>query len=86
MARPRTKPVRYPSLQALGANIEAVRKYMGLTQKEFAELIGVSWGSVSSWERSQKMPDIKYIMTICYKCGVSADDLLGVPRKWVKIK
>ena len=86
MPKKRTRPVKYPTIQALGANIEAVRKYMGLTQAEFGEMIGVDKYTICSWECSRTAPSAKYIIMICYKCGVSADDLLGVPRKWVKIK
>ena len=83
MARSRST---VPALKPLGQNIRAVRKHMGLCQKEFAELISVSQSVVCQWEMAHTAPSAVHIMTICYKCGVSADDLLGVPRKWVKIK
>lgn len=84
--RPRTQPPKYNSLQAMGENIRAVRKYMKMNQTEFGQLLGVSQNSVSRWERALTQPTTTQILNICYKCGVSADDLLGVPRKWVKIK
>ena len=86
VGRPRAKSAKYPSLKALGANIEAIRKYMKMNQTEFGQLLGVSQNSVSRWERALAQPTSMQILNICYKCGVSADDLLSVPRKWVKIK
>ena len=83
MPRPRST---VPALKPLGQNIRAVRKHMGLTQAELGEMIGVGKYTICSWECSRTAPSAKYIMMLCYKLGVSADDLLGVPRKWVKIK
>ena len=84
--RPRTQPPKYNSLQAMGENIRAIRKHMKLNQTDFGRMFGVTQMTVSYCERAMAGPNAKQIMMICYKCGVSADDLLGVPRKWVKIK
>ena len=37
--------------------IKGLREGLGLTQKEFAETIGVSPSTVSSWENGTKAPD-----------------------------
>lgn len=84
--RPRTQPPKYNSLQAMGENIRAVRKHMKMNQTDFGKMFGVGQMTVSYWERAMREPNAKQIIEICYKCGVSADVLLGIPRKWVKIK
>lgn len=84
--RPRTQPPKYNSLQAMGENIRALRKHMKMNQADFGKMFKVTQMTVSHWERAMGGPNAKQIMMICYKCGVSADDLLGIPREWVKIK
>ena len=84
--RPRRQSPKYNSLQAMGENIRAIRKHMQLNQTDFGRLFGVTQMTVSYWERAMAGPSAQQIMMICYKCGVSADDLLGIPREWVKIK
>lgn len=84
--RPRRQSPKYNSLQAMGENIRAIRKHMQLNQTDFGRMFGVTQMTVSYWERAMVGPNAKQIMMICYKCGVSADDLLGIPREWVKIK
>ena len=37
--------------KALGNRIKDLRKAMGFTQEEFADLIGISFQAVSKWER-----------------------------------
>jgi DNA-binding transcriptional regulator YiaG len=39
-----------------GADIEAIRKRLGLTQEAFAELLGVTDGAVCLWESNQRRP------------------------------
>lgn len=84
--RPRTQPPKYNPLQAMGENIHAIRKHMKMNQADFGKMFGVGQMTVSHWERAMYGPRAQQIMMICYKCGVSADDLLGIPREWVKIK
>lgn len=84
--RPRTQPPKYNSCQALGENIRSIRKHMKMNQADFGKMFGVAQMTVSHWERAICEPNAKQIIEICYKCGVSSDDLLGIPRKWVKIK
>ena len=39
-----------------GADIEAIRKGLGLTQEAFADLLGVTDGAVSLWESNDRRP------------------------------
>ena len=61
----------------LSTRIKELRTSMGLTQKEFAELINVSTVSVSSYETEAKTPSLDMVLNIAQKCNVSLDWLCG---------
>lgn len=48
----------------IGETIKRLRKERGITQDEFAEVLGVSCQSVSRWENDNCYPDIELIPTI----------------------
>lgn len=50
--------------ESVGENIKKVRKSKGLTQKELAEMLGVSQQTVAQYERTDKMPKIKTIAKV----------------------
>ena len=50
---------------AIGARIRKYRENRGLTQKKFAQLIGVSNGRVSNWEQGINRPDADILADIC---------------------
>ena len=62
----------------LGENLKALRLQKGLTQEALAEKFGVSFQSVSRWERGESYPDITMLPVIASFFGVSVDDLLGI--------
>lgn len=47
----------------IGEKIRTYRRNCKLTQKELGEKIGVSDKTISSWENSRTMPDLKYAVT-----------------------
>ena len=56
-----SRPVRY-SVEGPLAGPVAVRRLrarLGLTQEQYARLLGVTWTTVSRWERGQAKPDAK---------------------------
>lgn len=61
-----------PSLTIL--EIRAKNK---LTQKQFADSIGVSPQTVSSWEHDIYSISAKNLITVCQKYNVNSVDLLG---------
>lgn len=63
---------------SLSSRIKELRTSMGLTQKEFAELINVSTVSVSSYETEAKTPSLDMVISISRKCNVSIDWLCGL--------
>ena len=46
-----------------------------LTQKQFAELVGVTDKCVSKWERGEGYPDVLMLPTLAEIFGVRIDDL-----------
>lgn len=44
-------------MENLGAEVSSIRKGLGLSQVEFAEIMGVSQGTVSRWERGQNVQE-----------------------------
>ncbi len=64
----------------LGENIKKLRRERDLTQETLAEFLGVTFQSVSNWERGESYPDITILPEIAGFFKVSVDELLGVNR------
>ena len=62
----------------IGSRIRKYREGRGLSQKQLAQLIGVSNSRVSNWEQGLNRPDADIIATICRALQVSPTDLLDV--------
>ncbi len=60
-----------------GEKIRKLRRDRDLTQDELAQAIGVSYQSVSKWERDDGYPDITLLPVIANYFGVTIDALLG---------
>lgn len=69
-----------------GNNIKRMRLKKGLTQEEVALHLGVSFQSVSKWERGDGYPDIEMLPAIANYFGISVDELLGVSEQTKKEK
>lgn len=54
-------------LAKISARIERCRLEMGMTQKEFAEYMGVTQGMISKWESREYNFSIKTLNDICQK-------------------
>ena len=63
--------------QTFGAFILRRRKELGMTQKEFAELLYVTDSAVSKWERGLAYPDITLLQNICSVLQISEKELLS---------
>lgn len=67
--------------------IKELREAKGLTQKELAELMQVSFQTISKWENGVNYPDITHIPRMADIFGVSSDVILGLePLKKDEIK
>jgi DNA-binding transcriptional regulator YiaG len=73
------QPITKPQVQRVGDTvrwnselIKALRRYMGLTQAEFAERLGVRQATVSQWENKAYEPTLatsKYLTLIAEQAG-----------------
>ena len=61
----------------IGRFIAQMRKRQGLTQREFAELLGISDKSVSKWECGNGMPDISLMPPICEILKINLNELFS---------
>jgi len=64
----------------IGENIKNLRKKKEITQEELAEHLGISFQSISKWERGDGYPDIAMLPDIADFFNISVDDLLGADR------
>lgn len=62
--------------EKIGSFIAAKRKEKGMTQKDLAELLGVTDRAVSKWERAKSFPDVQILKPLCEALSVSVSELL----------
>ena len=62
--------------EKLGALIRALRRELGLTQRELAEALGVTDKAVSKWERGAGCPDVSFLPQLAQILGVELASLL----------
>ena len=59
-------------------NLKEARIKKGLSQKEFADNIGVAKSTYSLYESGNREPNVQTIKKIADFLGISADELLGL--------
>ena len=64
----------------LSENITSLRKMRKMTQEMLADTLGVTFASVSKWERGVAIPDIILIIQMADLFDVSVDYLLGYTK------
>ncbi|KAM3094194.1 helix-turn-helix domain-containing protein [Phormidesmis sp. 146-12] len=59
-------------------NLMKVRSRAGMTQRQFADLLGVTISTVSNWERGVQVPRLTFSQTkmIMDASGLTIDDLV----------
>lgn len=62
----------------IGQNLKNYRKARNLTQEEVANHLGISFQSISKWERNDGYPDITMLPVLAYYYGVTIDELIGM--------
>ena len=62
----------------IGENLRKLRREKDLTQEQLAELLGVTFQSVSRWETDATMPDVTSLIGLARVFDCSTDDLLGL--------
>ncbi len=64
---------------SIGRKIRAARQKLGLSQAEFADRIGTSPKSLSSWERGAYLVDVVMLNTIAKETGMTLNDFTDTP-------
>ena len=62
----------------IGENLKKLRLEQAMTQEAVAEFLGVSFQSVSRWERGESYPDITMLPAIADFFRTTVDDMLGI--------
>lgn len=61
--------------------LKQLREDIGLTQKEFSEMVGFTQATLSAYENNPKNPSLNILINIATKCNVSLDWLCGISDK-----
>ena len=59
----------------IGKNIKKLRNETCVTQKQFADAIGISFQAVSKWENGTTIPDIVMLPEIARYFDITIDEL-----------
>lgn len=59
-----------------GSFIRKLRQEKGITQKQLSEILGITGGAVSKWERGLSFPDITLLTSLADYFGVTVAELL----------
>lgn len=59
-----------------------IRKKRDITQKELADLIGVSDRTISKWENGSTVPDLETIKKLCNELGISPDSIVKSEKNY----
>lgn len=62
----------------LGDKLQYLRKDMSLSQKDFADFLGIPQPSLSAYENNRNSPTVDVLINIANKCNISLDWLCGI--------
>ena len=69
----------------IGKFLKELRKEKGVTQEQFAEVLGTSGRTISRWETGSNMPDISLLVEIADFFDVSIPEIINGERKSEKM-
>ena len=61
--------------------LRELREDRDLSQREVAEILGTTQQVYSRYENGINEMPVRHLRTLCLFYGVSADDVLGLPRR-----
>ncbi len=64
-------------MNRFGKRLKELRRERGITQKQLAEVLGVSKTTVCQWETMKQEPSIEMLMTLADYFHTSVDYLIG---------
>ena len=62
----------------LGDKLQYLRKDMSMSQKDFADFLGIPQPSLSAYENNRNSPTVDVLINIAKKCNISLDWLCGI--------
>ncbi|MBE7084481.1 MAG: helix-turn-helix transcriptional regulator [Clostridiales bacterium] len=72
-------------MKGIGIIIKELRKEMGCSQNQLADVLGVTQDSISLWENDKRIPDAPYIITMAKFFDVTTDYLLGLSGDYKRV-
>lgn len=63
-------------------SLKAIRVNANMTQREAAEKLGISRGTLANWEKGKQFPDAKHIAKIEKVYGVNYDRISFLPKNY----
>ena len=63
-----------------GKFIAAMRRELGMTQRQLADALGICDKTVSKWETGKGMPEVGLMLPLCTLLGINANELLSGQR------
>ena len=73
-------------LLTIGERIKRQRIRKGMTQKQLADVLGLSQGTIAGWERGSSKPNVRVVQKLAATLGTNTeliyrewDDVLGIP-------
>lgn len=73
-------------LSIFGQRLKQLRNELGLSQREFAEKIGVTASALSAYEKGQKNPSVNVAINVALEFKVSMDWLCGLKKDSLRFK
>lgn len=71
-------------MSPFGENLRKIRNSRGMSQEEFADLLGTSKQVISRYETAQRSPKVSTVAEYAEKLGVSISELTGDPLSSVR--
>ncbi|MDO5356147.1 MAG: helix-turn-helix transcriptional regulator [Conchiformibius sp.] len=66
--------IHHPRYQKLRAHVKQLRQAAGLTQKQMAQLLGVTQSHISKIENGDRYMDVLFYIDWCAACGQNAGE------------
>ena len=63
--------------EQIGKFIAELRKEKNMTQRELADIIGVTDRAISNWENGRRLPDLSLIKVVASELDISVAELLN---------
>lgn len=64
-----------PERKIIGQNIRKARKKAGLTLQDVGNLVGLSFGAISQYERGERVPDVVTMFKLSEALRCSVDEM-----------